>query len=143
MKRGTPILLIGVLLGLPLAIASQRPLLAQESFIGAWDNVDPATGGLTRIIISVDTGEVEIRAWGSCQPTDCDWGTVPLYLIGSSIGDQTFERAFATWPHPDLTSHMMLHRDGPHLAVEIITIFTDESGRSNFGRLYLLRRSQS
>ena len=117
-----------------------RPLPAQERFTGTWDNVDPATGGL-KLMVSVEAGEFQIRAWGKCQPTDCDWGTVPLHLIGSSVEDQSFERAFATWDPEFATTHLMIHIDGEQLAVEIVTIFKDESGRSNFRRLFLLRRS--
>ena len=137
MKRGTPILLIGVLLSLPLAIASGRPLLAQESFIGTWDNVDPTRSGVMKVMISVDAGGLKI----SVSNHD---GLVPLHLIGSSIGDETFERALATWVHPDQTTHFILRLDGSRqLLLEDISIFTDESGRSNYARFTLLRRSQS
>lgn len=38
-----------------------------EPFTGAWRNVDPKTGSITR--------EVKVRMWGRCRPADCDWGT--------------------------------------------------------------------
>jgi hypothetical protein len=63
---------------------------------GTWLNIDPATGGITRIEVNfscndvvhcgVDpsTGSVNcdpipppytLHLWGKCHPSDCDWGT--------------------------------------------------------------------
>ena len=117
-----------------------RPLPAQERFTVTWDNVDPATGGL-KLMVSVEAGEFQIRAWGTWNPAGGRWGTVPMELIGWSIEDQSFERAVATWDPEGVTTHLMIHIDGEQLAVEMVTIFKDESGRSNFRRLFLLRRS--
>ncbi len=140
MKLAAAIVFFGVLLSSPLTIASDRHLPAQEGFAGTWDNVDPATRVVTKVIVSVEAGRFQIRAWGKCSPTDCDWGTVPLHLIGASIGDQSFERAMATWDHSWGKSHLMMHLDGAQLVVEAIAIYK-ESGRSNHRELLLLRRS--
>lgn len=73
---------------------------------GRWTNVDPATGGITRvevtfscndqILCGVDAnGKVtcskpgapfRLHLWGKCHPSDCDWGAVDgnEVLIGST-----------------------------------------------------------
>ena len=143
MKLAAAIVFFGVLLSSPLTIASDRHLPAQEGFAGTWDNVDPATRVVTKVIVSVEAGRFQIRAWGNCSPTDCDWGTVPLHLIGTSIGDQSFERAMATWDHfsGQITTHLIMHLDGAQLVVEAIAIYGVESSRSNHREVLLLRRS--
>ena len=42
--------------------------------LGLWRNVDPATRGITRLVISRHNGKVLVHAWGKCHPHDCDWG---------------------------------------------------------------------
>ena len=44
------------------------------SLDGLWTNIDKNTGGITQLQISNRT--TRLRAWGSCSPRDCDWGTV-------------------------------------------------------------------
>lgn len=133
MKASAWLLVLAALLGTN-ASEGQPP---QDAFLGTWVNIDPETGGLTQLVISTTDEGWQVHAWGSCEPTDCDWSTVPLHLIGSSVLDQTFERAFATWDPGFVTMHLMMRLDGDQLVVEDIHIFKDESGRSNYRSLVL------
>jgi hypothetical protein len=41
---------------------------------GTWQNENAATQGITTLNISVEGSAVSVQAFGSCSPTDCDWG---------------------------------------------------------------------
>lgn len=40
---------------------------------GKWVN-EHETGGITQVSVRRDGGRTIVQAWGSCVPTDCDWG---------------------------------------------------------------------
>lgn len=54
---------------------------APPTLNGLWVNTDSKTRSITKINISSNT--TRLRAWGSCSPTDCDWGTVSLSKYGT------------------------------------------------------------
>lgn len=59
-------------LWIALLFCVTRGAQAQSSpFSGDWTNPDPE-GGLTRLIVSEQSGAWSIQAWGKCHPTDCD-----------------------------------------------------------------------
>ncbi|KAA3656509.1 MAG: hypothetical protein DWQ10_15225, partial [Calditrichaeota bacterium] len=117
----------------------------QHEFLGNWINVDPE-GGLTKLTISEGKNSWEIEGWGKCQPRDCDWGKVPFNLIGTSISDKLFQIGFASWEFEgaskvEIKSFITVKLIGEKLFVEKITIFTDDSGRSNYRSVHLLKRA--
>ena len=113
----------------------------QERFLGEWVNIDPAAGGVTKLNVYKDGDSWMIQGWGKCQPTDCDWEKVTLNLVGSSIGDKSFEYGFAIWDFEHKSTYLTMKLDGNQLIIEIIDIYHDESNRSNKRKLYLLRRA--
>jgi len=52
------------------------------AFTDNWVNVDPNTGGLTKINF-VDSGN-NIATWGQCSPQDCDWGKAPVAQVNGN-----------------------------------------------------------
>ncbi|MEM6377009.1 MAG: C1 family peptidase, partial [Bacteroidota bacterium] len=55
--------------------------VAPPSLNGLWVNVDSNTRSITTL--NVSNSNTRLRAWGSCSPTDCDWGTVSMTKYGS------------------------------------------------------------
>jgi hypothetical protein len=53
---------------------------AVHPLAGTWVNVEAKTGSITRLEVREEAGGWVIHAWGSCAPTDCDWGVVPLHM---------------------------------------------------------------
>jgi len=49
-----------------------RPLLT--AIQGTWQNENVNTQGITTLNISVEGSAASVQAFGSCSPTDCDWG---------------------------------------------------------------------
>jgi len=65
---------------------------AQDPLRGEWVNVDPNTRGVTRLLLTPrceDRGERAgtwtLRMFGSCTPTDCDWGDTTARLRGGTF----------------------------------------------------------
>lgn len=115
-----------------------------DRFLGNWKNVDDQTRGLPRLEITHDNQQaLSIRAWGSCSPTDCDWGEVPLALLGDSAGATELPYGFCQWDHGFTDNYMTLRVEDNELAIEVYDIFKDGSGRSNYRAEYRFRRGES
>ena len=111
--------------------------------VGEWTNLDSNTGSLTKIIITNDNNELSIQAYGKCHPTDCEWGKVKVHEIAASIDDDDnilpFDYCLAIWEIDGkiknaLTQIMKITIETgpkPKLHIETITIFNDNSGRSD------------
>lgn len=104
---------------------------------GRFENVDPSTRGLTALQLSSDSSGQTIQGFGACSPTDCDWGTVSMNLLGNSVSDPAARMGFATWEHGFATTHMTLRAERPGVLIaETYTIFNDASGRANYRQTY-------
>ena len=114
----------------------------QNKFPGKWFNVDPETPTITTIIVKKKNDSWTIQAWGKCHPKDCDWGAVPLNMIGDSTTDKTFDCAFAEWKFDFKTTYLTMRMQGDQLVVETISVFKDNSNRSNYRKLSLMKRSK-
>jgi hypothetical protein len=117
------------------AVAQGNPL------VGKWVSVDPPARTALTLVISGMDGRLQVDGFGTCQPTDCEWGIVDLLPVGASIADRRPADAFATWTHDRLTKHVLIRRDGRQLAVDVITILKDGSRRSNYRTTFVLRRA--
>ena len=47
---------------------------SENNFYGNWVNEDTNTNSITKIDIQKIGDIIEVHMWGSCDPTDCDWG---------------------------------------------------------------------
>ncbi|MAH88327.1 MAG: hypothetical protein CMF26_06970 [Kiloniella sp.] len=110
-----------------------------EQMEGAWMNIDDDTRGVTKIRVLVNGSTVRVKAWGSCHPTDCNWGWTQGIPLTASVGaDPTSaERIMATWDQGFAKRTMVLKRRGQKLIAEMTTVYTD--GRSDRFNTYILR----
>ena len=135
-----------VILAVITACAIVTPIFAQsgakkeKSFVGKWVAVKE-DAGLPRLEITGKGYKLEIQAWGKCHPDDCDWGKVPLNLLGESVSAKELPYGFATWDHKFKVAHMALYMDKSELVVATYNIFTDDSGRTNFRMLSRFKRA--
>jgi hypothetical protein len=126
MKRLVMVLALAVVAALALAgcMPVVAPPSADEAFWGTWANVDPDTGGITRVEIAPWT----VHMWGACTPTDCDWGET-IYSIHQSqlhvVWDQGFVvrvQVLALLPNGTLEVDTASHyTDGSGTATQIDT----------------------
>jgi len=102
-------------INLPLAIFSfPRPaqaLCVNEPMAGVWENADPNTKGITVVKYIWECSDVilcpvggscptppptRIRVFGSCHPTDCDWGeAVVNFHSGGTWRYAKYDQGFA------------------------------------------------
>lgn len=96
---------------------------------GIWENVDAETRGITKILFS--DGDKGFQAWGSCHPTDCDWGEQQVEHFGG-IMTVTYDRRFV---HRLLVIELV----GAHrMEVLVRSVFKD--GRGVQTKLYRFER---
>lgn len=72
--------------------SKSTPGTVASSLDGTWKNSDPNTRGITKVIISASG--TRIQTFGSCSPTDCDWGKVPLTRSGANF-KATYNKSMA------------------------------------------------
>jgi len=99
---------------------------------GEWRNIDNSTRSLTRINISGTKGTWTIQAWARCTPGECDWGKVPLKLLGDSILDDSPRYGLARWDWGFKETVMTLRTNGKELVLEKFDCFQDDWSWANY-----------
>lgn len=113
---------------------------AAADFLGTWINTDPNTGGIATLVISPLGANYTIHEFGACSPTPCDNGTTTLNLLGYNVSDTNPLWGLASYDFGFLAEYLVIHREGDLLVVESYNVFQDNSGRSSFRSLSLMRR---
>jgi hypothetical protein len=132
-----------LVVGMPAQAHAQ--CIAQQ-MQGTWRNTNPLTTGITRIAINFPCIDVlpspphpdTVHVWGSCTPTDCDWGVQAIsYKFWSEAATQythvvaTYDQGFAR-----KTLRVFLLEDG-RLWVFRETRFTDGRLDSSKGEYFV------
>jgi len=114
---------------------------AVNDFLGQWRNQNTSTNDVTRVTVTQTGGTLRLRVFGSCTPTDCDWGIVNATAFAASAGGNVTNDAdvvMATYTQGHARKTVLLRLNGANIAYEVFTEFTDSSGRANYrtsGRL--------
>jgi len=127
-----------------LLMASSIASADISQFSGKWKNVDPNTRGLTTLKIDVKGTRVRIDSWGKCHPSDCAWGYAEGTAYAPSVESSLTEaaQAISTIYLTSFSQIILIIRpteDG-QIEVEMLTKFTDQSGRANTRRIERLSR---
>jgi len=124
------------------------PLSAAASlneFAGEWQNADANTPGITRLDIRVNGSQVTVQAWGKCHPEDCDWGQVSATAYGPNVSSNlqtSAQSVLATFQTSFSQTLLVLDAAGGRgLRAQVLTRFTDGSGRNNYTQNYSFVRS--
>jgi hypothetical protein len=112
-------------------------------FQGVWLNIKGPDKGVPKVVIEQDDAGWTVRAFGACEPTDCDWGATQLHLLGDSVAAQTFPYGFAKWNHGFAEVNATLALEDDQLVVGLYEVFKDDSGRSNYRTIARYRRDNS
>jgi hypothetical protein len=116
------------------------PLL--DPFVGVWTNPDAGTRGMTKIEITRDKlGNHNIRAFGACLPEDCNWGSVKLDLLGTSVIDKTPDYAIGEWDFDFKDTTITLANTPEGLVADMYHVYEDGSGRQDWQDRLLLTKS--
>jgi hypothetical protein len=132
---------------LMLLLAAPAASAHIDEFSGTWVNIDPGTGGLTRLRVEVKGTRVGIQAWGKCHPRDCAWGYAEGTAYGPSVTDNLAEtaQAVSTIYITSFSQKILILRpvEGGQLEVEVMTKFTDQSGRTSYRRVERFSRVEA
>jgi hypothetical protein len=127
-----------------LAVASAASADVSD-FLGNWTNPDASTTGVTRMQVSpAGPNRVRIRVFGQCHPVDCDWGEVVAHSYFDDPGSSHVRSVMATFDQGFAKRVIVLReRAGDRLSFEILTDFTDGSGRRDYDMTGRLRPAPS
>lgn len=118
-----------------------------NQFAGTWKSVDPENAALTTLQVEVRGTRVRIQAWGSCLPRDCAWGYAEGTAYAPSVSDNLVEtaQAVSTIYITSFSQTILILRpvEGGLLEAEIMTKFTDQSGRASYRRVERLGRVEA
>ncbi|MCG6138298.1 MAG: hypothetical protein MET45_27360 [Nostoc sp. LLA-1] len=119
---------------LALSTALVSPAMAAPAdFIGTWVNRDSNTRGITRLVITSAGGnKLNIRVFGKCHPTDCDWGSKSLATYGTNVQDTDHKYASANYNKNFANSFLTLGHSGNQIMLQNYTQFLDNSNRQNY-----------
>jgi len=129
-------LLISVL---ALSVPSISVGLAQivpDRLPGTWQSGD------YKLVITSSEQKLTVHGFGKCHPEWCDWGEVPLSLIAPSIRSKDYTHALALWSNDWRTTVAVVRVEQEGLAVEFFKVFHDNSGRSNYHSVTVLKRTE-
>lgn len=113
------------------------------SLDGTWVNVDSETRGITQVVFERTGATDMVHAWGACQPTDCVWGPTTLHRLGPPGTSGPLPDGFATWEQGFSTKHLAFEPRGDELVVTVVSLYRDESGRSDYRTQQTFRRATS
>jgi hypothetical protein len=104
------------------------------AFLGHWENPDSKATGLTHVVISPSGGDkVEVRAYGDCHPSECNWGLVAGRIYSRDPKSSAVDTIIAVF-HYGFAERQVVFRRGPagRLRFEMLTSFSDASDRHDF-----------
>ncbi len=110
-----------------LNLGLMQPVTNLDQMAGAWKNVDANTRGISKLRITVDGAEVDVQAWGSCSPTDCNWGWTDATPLTTSVSANPVDAntILATWDSNIATRTAIITRGGTMLTVQVTTTYKD------------------
>jgi hypothetical protein len=103
-------------------------------FLGHWDNPDPKASGLIHLQVSPNGGDrVQLRAYGDCHPSVCNWGLVQGHIYGRDPASRAVESITASF-HYGFADRVMVLRKTPdgRLHFEMLTGFSDNPDKHDF-----------
>jgi len=103
------------------------PTTNLDKLEGVWKNVDANTRGITRLKINVDGANVKAKAWGSCSPTDCEWGWTPAQPLTASVSDPatSANSILAVWDSSIAKRSAIMTQSNGMLTLQISTVYKD------------------
>lgn len=101
---------------------------------GTWVS-EHETDGVTQVIVRADGARTIVHAWGSCHPTDCDWGETDADLW-NGIPVAIWKWGFAT------TRMQLILLPDDRMVVASEAKYSDGSGRNDPGEAAFFKRQE-
>jgi hypothetical protein len=125
--RETDRLEAGISAGVGQGPLDLKPLL------GTWDNTNPESEGIVKLIVSEGPAGLRVRVFGAGSPQPVDWGEVAVdKLFGDALAAMRAAAFTARFDRGFLGVHVQGNQNLGLLVVASFNRFQDGSGRSDF-----------
>ena len=127
------------------APAMAEPPTSRTQLTGTWVNVNPATGGIVKVVITNSLLGFRIRTYGACSPTPCDHGSILASPYSKSVTSNVATGLSAIYDHGFVKVLVTAKRTaevdgGTFLELETRSIFDPGDTRFDYTRSELFRR---
>ncbi len=113
--------------------------------LGTWLNTNPHTKGITKIVVSRRGGNLYVKIWGKCHPTDCAWGEVKAYSFAGSPSEDPgrhLKALLALYKFRESERYVILNKpSGSILRVKVFNYYPLNE-RKNFVKSYTFRKAR-
>ena len=112
-------------------------------FHGNWENAGRDASGITHVQISPAGGNhVNVRVYGDCHPIECNWGSVKAQSYTTSPHSGEVTSISASFNSGFARKQIIIREGKPgELLFEVLTVFIDGSGHSDFDMTGRLKRT--
>ncbi|MEO1514348.1 MAG: hypothetical protein AAFV95_05025 [Bacteroidota bacterium] len=116
-----------------------------HKFKGNFKNENSNTRGITKIQLMVAGSSIQARTFGSCSPSDCDWGKVKGTPMANSVSQKVTANTEAVqfiYKQGHATTYLIVTPiNSNRIAVRSLTRFKDGSNRSDYTAINYFRRT--
>lgn len=112
--------------------AATAAAVVSTPLLGTWNNVNPATRDIIKVVIAAAGSGIKVDAFGACTPTPCNWGSVAGLAYASGVSSSPAIAFSAQYKFSFSQVILVGHLQGKNLMLEAFTHFTDGSGRSDY-----------
>jgi hypothetical protein len=137
-------------LALTIALATAAPTFAtaptsRSNLVGTWVNVNPATTGIVKVVITNDIFGFRIHTYGACSPTPCDHGSIVASPFSKSVTSSVATGLSAIYDHGFVKVLVTAKRTaeydgGNYLELETRSAFAPGDTRFDYTRTELFRK---
>ena len=111
-----------------------------SNVVGTWVNVNAATRGITKVVVTQSGGQLYIHTYGACTPTPCDHGTIAADAFSLSVSDAVTKGFSGEYHHGFKDTLVTGLRSGSLLALESRNKFAAGDNRYDYVGRELFRR---
>jgi hypothetical protein len=112
--------------------AAKAAAVTATPLLGTWNNVNPATRDVVKVVIAAAGSGIKVDAFGACSPTPCNWGNVAGLAYSASVSSSAAIAFSAQYKFSFSQVILTGHLQGKNLIIETFTHFTDGSGRDDY-----------
>jgi hypothetical protein len=136
------VLMTGLASGVP---AMAEPPANRAALVGTWVNVNPATKGIVKVIITNDLFGFRVHTYGACSPTPCDHGTIKASPFSKSVSSTVAAGLSAVYNFGFKTTLITAKRtaefdNGTFLELESRNVFAAGDTRFDYMQSELFRK---
>jgi hypothetical protein len=103
-----------------------------SQLLGIWWSTDKATGGIRKLILTEENGDLMIHAFGACVPELCDWGKIAAVAYAANVSSRDAMAFTARYDFGFMETTLAVYMKGGILVLDSFNAFKDASGRSDY-----------